>query len=209
MSSTRNSQEDNNSNVIDELNKYKQSLTIALKRQAELEKQLKSEKLNQIKDKKNHSEERTRLLNRIGELNYKTERLTAYSEQLELELIKKNEQIKNLTDALQQSQQTLSATLENKTSSSSSAETDKATLTVTEPVPEVVAPKTAESTETTTATAGPSSYSMFSPWRILGYTDAKSTPTPENPAHTSLADLTKASVEQALAENNALPSMHK
>jgi len=68
-----------------------------------------------------------------------------------------------------------------------------------EPVTQVAAQKTIE---TSAATVGASSLSMFSPWRILGYTDGKAIPAQENRAHTSLADLTKASVEQVLAENN-------
>ncbi len=205
MSNPRNSYQDDNSALLNELDKYKKSLAIALKRQADLEKRIKIETSNLSIERKKHNEdndkfsamlnqlaeEKSNLLQHIEQRNIQIEKFTAHGEKLELELIKANEQIKNLTEALQQRQQiTSSPTLESKPAA-------------IEPVTEVAAPKTVEST---TATAASSSYSMFSPWRILGYTDEKPIPTQENPAHKSLSDLTKASIER---EKSALLSVHK
>lgn len=228
MSHSRIPKNEDNSKTAEEINdqdevlkKYKESLANALKRQSELEKKIKTDTLSFNKERKAYMDERTKLLDYIKNVDFKNGQLTTYSEQLDInylaaqkknkdltdacqqlesELMKANEKIKSLTDALQQNQQTASSTVENKASST----------TANHPAPAVTKPATEkEATIETAATAGTSSYSMFSPWKIFGYTDTKATPTSENPAHTSLADLTKASIEQALAETNAAPGMRK
>lgn len=213
MSHSRTSRNEDNQTIEeskDQNELLKKALHTAIKRQTELEKKVRF-----------YSDERAKLLEHIKNVDLKNVQLTTYSEQLDTSLIeahkknkdltdafqqlksdfaKANEKIESLTIALQQSQQTTASTVENKATSTSA---DHAVSAVTEPATRK------EPTAETAATsgAGASSYSMFSPWRILGYSDTKATP--ENPAHTSLADLTKASIEQALAENNTSPGMRK
>jgi len=201
MSNSRNWNDDY-SKAIAELAQYKKSLAEALKLQTGLEKRIKQETAKQAKERKLYEDEKNNLLKNIEQLNTQNEKLYAYCEQLELDLIKANDEIKKITEALEQ---LTASTFENKTANKEIVNTvTPPPVAVTEPVAQVNVPKIiAQVTEIApAATVGTSNLSMFSPWRILGYTDAKSTPTQENPAHTSLADLTKASVEQVLAENN-------
>lgn len=225
MSHSRNDNRSEENKTVEESNTLsaknallESALKKAVIRQGELERKIKADTLSICKERKSNVEEKTKFIAQIKNLEFENRQLTTTGEQLELDLIKANEKIKQLTEAFQQvesdlikanekikslteaPQQTASSTLENK---ASSTEADCAAPSVTEPV------TGKETTTQTPAAVGSSSLGIFNPWRILGYTDAKSTPSQENPAHISLADLTKASVEQALAENNATPGMRK
>jgi|HubBroStandDraft_4_1064222.scaffolds.fasta_scaffold480506_1 chromosome segregation ATPase len=219
MSHSRNPKNEDNSKITAESSDKKEVLlrkkiladaikgqAFAIKRQTELEIKLKNDAISFNKERESYIEEKAKLLEHIKNVDLKNDQSTAYCEQLESDLIKANEKNKNLTDALQQLESELIKANEKiKTLTDAFQELENKASSTTA---DHAAPVTEKETTTeTTATAGTSSYSMFSPLRrILGYTD---TPPQENTAHTSLADLTNASVELALAENNASPGMRK
>lgn len=211
MSKSHEQYHDDIEKLEDELFKYKANLTTSLKAQADIEKRLKLERSIRSKEQKNYKEEKDHLLKKISKLkeekdnlqkkinplNCQVEALALRSQELEKELIAAKKQISDFANSTKIEEKHDTPALQQ---NSLNNQIEAAAEPVASEIKLEQAPtENSVKTEAPTSIA-PSNYSLFSPWRLLGYKNKDTKQAVENQPHKTLADLTQASIEQAKAE---------